>query len=190
MTDAATMRKISFWRYSAVNRKTLFAALACASLVFSMLGCGTTNHLQTITLTASGSSGLFNVAGEGGTLQLVATGNYSSQKTHDLTNVVAYSISVTPGSQDAFGFALADPPQTLTLNDTGLLTAVPPFDCTWVDVSPDPKKFAWFLSGSYAVTASFQGITSQPVYISVASSAGNPDNPPLIGNNPTEQCGP
>ncbi len=37
------MRKISYWRYSAVNLKTLFAALACALLVFSMLGCGTSN---------------------------------------------------------------------------------------------------------------------------------------------------
>src|SRR6202158_1790019 len=53
VTDAATMRKISYWRYSAVNRKTLFPALACALLVFSMLGCGTTNHLQSVTLGAS-----------------------------------------------------------------------------------------------------------------------------------------
>ena len=64
MTDTATMRKISYWRYSAVKRKTLFAALACALLVFSMLGCGTTNHLQSITLTpAAGGSGLFNIKG-------------------------------------------------------------------------------------------------------------------------------
>jgi hypothetical protein len=67
VTDAATMRKISYWRYSAVNLKTLFAALACALLVFSMLGCGTTKHLQSITLApASGGSGLFNVKGIGG----------------------------------------------------------------------------------------------------------------------------
>ena len=46
------MRKISFWRYSAVNRQTLFCALACALLVFSM-GCGSTNNLQSITLCAS-----------------------------------------------------------------------------------------------------------------------------------------
>src|SRR5712692_8993209 len=93
VTDAATMRKISYWRYSAVNLKTLFAALACALLVFSMLGCGTTNHLQSITLPpAARRICLFNIKGIGGTLQLVATGNYSSGKTKDLSNVVTYSV--------------------------------------------------------------------------------------------------
>src|ERR1700686_4607673 len=75
VTDTATMRKISYWRYSAVNLKTLFAALACALLVFSMLGCGTTNHLQSITLGASlingvppsGQAGFFTLQGNGGT---------------------------------------------------------------------------------------------------------------------------
>src|SRR5260370_34137616 len=91
------MRKISYWRYSAVTLKILFAALACALLVFSMLGCGTTNHLQSITLTpAHGGSGLFNVKGIGGTLQLVATGNYSSRETKDPTNVLTYSGAPDP----------------------------------------------------------------------------------------------
>ncbi len=196
------MRKISFWRYLAVNRKTIFAALACALLAFSMLGCGTTNHLQTITLTSSGTGGLFNVVGEGGTLQLQATGNYTSGKTFNLTNEVTYQISVTPGSTDAYGFALGDPnatpPQTLQLNKTGLLTAVTPFDCTWVDTAqvtttnqnPSPN---WFLQGSYTITASFDGIVSQPVYVGVASAAGSPDYPygnTSNENNLSEQCGP
>src|ERR1700704_2359147 len=81
MTDAATMRKISFWRYSAVKRKTLFAALACALLVFSMLGCGTTNHLQSITLSVSNTN---PNAGNGFTVhpgvpvQMYTWGTYSS----------------------------------------------------------------------------------------------------------------
>src|ERR1700681_2778561 len=98
VTDAATMQKISYWRYSAVNLKTLFAALACALLVFSMLGCGTTNHLQSITLGASlingvpnkTQSGFFTLEGNGGTIQLQAIGNYSSSKTKDLSNEVTY----------------------------------------------------------------------------------------------------
>ena len=52
-----------------MKRKTLFAALACALLVFSMLGCGTTNHLQSITLSAKASTttgGFYNLVGEGG----------------------------------------------------------------------------------------------------------------------------
>src|SRR4030088_633916 len=109
ITGASTMRENSYWRFSAVKRKTLFAALACALLVFSMLGCGTTNHLQSITLSAKASTttgGFYNLVGEGGTLQLVATGNYSSTNHHDLTNVVNYS--VTPiGTEVNNGTALA-----------------------------------------------------------------------------------
>src|SRR4029077_15054755 len=88
---AATMRKISYWRYSAVNLKTLFAALACALLVFSMLGCGTTNHLQSVQLSTSKASevpmGTLDLKGVGGTLQLYAWGNYSSGTQKLLNNV-------------------------------------------------------------------------------------------------------
>jgi hypothetical protein len=171
------MRKISYWRYSAVNRKTLFAALACALLVIGMLGCGTTNNLQTITLTSSGGSGFFNLKGEGGTLQLLATGNYSSGKTRDLTSVVTYSVTVSPD-----GEVLPTPPLTVTTSLTGLMTAVEPFICTWHDANPDlTKPPAWELTGSYKVTATFGGITSQPVYVGVGSAAGD---------GPSGACGP
>jgi hypothetical protein len=198
VTDAATMRKISFWRYSAVKRKTLFAALACALLMFSMLGCGTTNHLQSITLGASlingvpptGQSGFFTLKGNGGTIQLKATGNYSSGKTKDLTNQVTYAMIVDPvNGVDAFGNALPAPPQTAQISVTGLVTAVEPATCSWVDISPDPTKPAWFYAGDYEVTVTFEGITSQPVYIPVASSAGNPVYNGIT-NNPSGLCGP
>src|ERR1035437_10662573 len=76
VTDAATMRKIAFWRYSSVNRQTLFSALACALLVFSM-GCGSTNNLQSIQLSASlingvaptGQAGIATLSGYGGTIR-------------------------------------------------------------------------------------------------------------------------
>ncbi len=202
------MRKISFWRYLAVNRKTILAALACALLAFCMLGCGTTNHLQTITLTSGNATGTFNVQGIGGTLQLVATGNYSSGKTFDLTNMVTYKVIVDPvHNVDAFGDTLIPPcatpcnvagQGTLEYSVTGLFTAVQPATCTYVDVAgiippattaPAP---AWALSGDYMVTASFEGITSQPVFVGVASSVGNPSNPALgsegNNNNPDELC--
>jgi len=192
----------------AVNRKTILAALACALLAFCMLGCGTTNHLQTITLTAAGNTGTFNVKGIGGTLQLVATGNYSSGKTFDLTNMVTYKVIVDPvHNVDAFGDTLIPPcatpcnvagQGTLEYSVTGLFTAVQPATCTYVDVAgiippattaPAP---AWALSGDYMVTASFEGITSQPVFVGVASSVGNPSNPALgsegNNNNPDELC--
>jgi hypothetical protein len=179
MTDAATMRKISYWRYSAVKRKTLFAALACALLVFSMLGCGISNHLQSITLTpAAGSSGLFNIKGIGGTLQLKATGNYSSGKTHDLTQVVTYSVIPDPNGQ----IVPPAPPSTVTMSPTGLMTAVEPAICLWTDTNSDLTKPAtWALTGDYIVTASFQGVTSQQAFVAVASATGN---------GPGGACGP
>ena len=153
-----------------MKRKTLFAALACALLVFSMLGCGTSNHLQSITLSAKTlpvSGGLYNLAGWGGTLQMVATGNYSSSQTHDLSNVVTYT--VTPDGTDADGNPLLAPPQTVQYSVTGLLTAVDPTACTWVNLGTQAKP-SWALSGSYKVVATFQGIQSQPVFVAVASA--------------------
>ena len=163
-----------------------------------MLGCGTTNHLQSITLSAAlingvaptGQSGFFTLQGNGGTIQLKATGNYSDGKTKDLTHQVTFSMVADPiNNVDAFGILLPAPPQTAQISATGLVTAVDPATCTWVDISPDPAKFAWFYSGDYVVTASFQGITSQPVYIPVASSAGNTTYNGIV-NNPTGLCGP
>jgi hypothetical protein len=211
MTDAATMRKISYWRYSAVKRKTLFAALACALLVFSMLGCGTTNHLQSITLGASlvngvpvtGQSGFFSLQGNGGTIQLQAIGTYTSGKTKDLTGVVTYKVDVDPiYFLDDTGATLlppCQPPQcpspsappytngTLEYDSTGLITAIDPAKCTWTDSSSDPKKPAWFYVGAYRATVTFQGITSQPLYIPVASSAGvvTVGNPNGVCDQPT-----
>jgi hypothetical protein len=182
----------------AVNRKTLFTALACGLLIFSLLGCGTSNKLQSITLGASlingapskSQPGFFTLEGNGGTIQLQAIGNYSSGKTHDLSNVVTYTMVVDPiNNVDAFGNPLPAPPQTAQISPSGLVTAVDPATCSWVDVSPDPTKFAFFYSGDYKVTATFQGFTSQPLYIPVASSAGSPVYNG-VANNPTEQCGP
>jgi hypothetical protein len=201
VTDAATMRKISFWRYSAVNRKTLFAALVCALLVFSMLGCGATNHLQSIQLTASlingvaptGQTGIYNLAGDGDTIQLQATGTYTNSKTEDLTTAVTYTVIVDPNyTQTYTGAALLPPCQapscpmptsgppytqgTVEYSQSGLITAVEPAVCTWVE-----QGTGWFFQGAYQVTASFKGITSQPVYIPVASESGPGEN---------GQCGP
>jgi hypothetical protein len=207
MTDAATMRKISYWRYSAVNRKTLFAALACALLVFSMLGCGTTNHVQSIQLSKSNTSetpmnGL-NVPGISSTLQLYVWENTSNGKAVLLHGEgIAYQIVLDPDNfVDAFGIVLPAPPQVLNLSTTGLITGIDPAVCTWVDVAgiippattaPPPS---WQLSGSYDVTATFGGLTTPPVNIGVASAGGDPSNPALpngegTNNNPNGLCGP
>jgi hypothetical protein len=154
-----------------VKRKSLITALGCGLLAISLLGCGGSNHLQSITLSIGGTNGFFNLVGIGGTLQLKATGEYGSTKTKDLTNVVTWS--VVPDGVDSNGVALSAPPLTVTMSPTGLLTAVDPAVCTWVNLQPDPTKDpSWALTGSYKVTASFGGVTSQPVFVGVASAAG------------------
>jgi hypothetical protein len=211
VTDAATIPKISYWRYSAVNRKTLLAALTCAFLVFSMLGCGQSNKLQTIQLNVAfvngvpptGQGGFFSLQGNGGTIQLQAIGNYSDSKTKDLTNVVTYTVIVDPNfTMDAFGNTLlppCKPPQcpipaappftngTVEYDATGLLTAVEPATCTWIDTSSDPTKPSWFYVGDYMVTVTFEGVTSQPVFVPVASSGGKVTigNPNGVCDQPT-----
>ena len=161
-----------------MTRKTFIAALGCALLATGLLGCGGSNKLQSITLTIGGKGGTVNLKGIGGTLQFLATGNYSNSKTRDLTNVVAYSVIADPA-----GSALPAPPLTVTMSPTGLMTAVEPAVCTWHDSEPDPTqdKPQWSITGSYIVTVTFQGITSQPMFIPVASATGD---------GPGNACGP
>ena len=194
-----------------MKRTNFLPALTCALLVFGLVGCGGSNNLQSITLGASlvngqppgSQAGFFTLEGNGGTIQLQATGTYGSGKTKDLTNKVTYTVSIDPvNTVDAFGNALLPPcagpcqggQGTLEFNTTGLITAVDPATCTWVDWAPDKNSVAWLYSGSYVVTASFGSVTSQPLYIPIASSGGNADNifanPPIIGNNPSLLCGP
>ncbi len=188
------MRKISYWRYSAVKRKTLFAALACALLVFSMLGCGTTNHLQSVQLSTSPTAelpmGTLNLKGVGGTLQLYAWGNYSSGAKKLLNNVnVVYAISITPGSAawtGVLGDPNANPAQTVQLTPNGLLTAITPFACTWINEAVPPATApAWAILGTYSVTATYKGLTSPAAFVVVASEAGIADT-----TNPSGACGP
>jgi hypothetical protein len=161
-----------------VTRKTFITALGCALLATTLLGCGGSNKLQSITLSIGGTGGTFDLKGIGGTLQLQATGNYSSTLTKDLTNVVTYTVIPDPN-----GIALPLPPQTVTMSPTGLMTAVEPAICTWHDSEPDPTKNqpAWSITGSYIVTAAFGGVTSQQIFVAVASATGD---------GPNGACGP
>jgi len=192
VTDAATMQKISFWRYSAVNRKTLFAALACAMLVFSMLGCGTTNNLQSIQLSVSNTNA---TAGTGVILyfdtpvQLYTWGNYSNGQQKLLTSEkVQYLISSTPvgfAETGTLGDPNATPAQTVQLSPVGLLTGVTPYvACTFENVAVPPATTPAFLAtGSYVVTATYSGLTTPPAYIGVATAGGI-----VSGSNPSGEC--
>ena len=57
-------------------------------------------------------------------------------------------------------------------SSTGLLTAVEPATCTWIDIGPSGTP-SWFYVGDYMVTVSYQGVTSNPIFIPIASSSGN-----------------
>jgi hypothetical protein len=215
-------------RKPAVKCKHILAALGCALLALNTVGCGVfkgqTSDLKTITLQVSlvngvaptGQSGFYTLEGNGGTIQLQATGEYSGGTTKDVTHVVTYNVAVDPNySQDAYGNTLVPPcappncpvpggppytSGTVEYSSTGLLTAVEPATCTWVDIVPLLNGVAqspsWFYVGDYVVTVTYQGITSNPIYIPVASSAGNQyypyteDGNPAYENNPTGQCGP
>jgi hypothetical protein len=182
-----------------VNRKTLFAALACALLTFSMLGCGTSNKLQSIQLSTSNTSaappGTLNLQGIGGTLQVYAWGNYSSGKQKLLNDVsVVYNIAVTADSPDAVDpsdgsfYLLSAPPDTVELSTTGLLTAVQPSACGWYNSAAGSSSTtpAWSIVGSYSVTATYAGFTSPPVFVAIASAPGVYD----ANNNKSGACGP
>lgn len=185
--------------------KHILAALGCALLALSTVGCGAfkgdTNHLQSITLDValinglppSGQSGFVTLVGNGGTIQLQPMGNYGGGVSKDLTKQAIYTMIVDPfHSVDAFNDPLLAPcfgpcplpfdgiHGTVQWDPTGLVTAVEPATCTFIDTAPldpitlKPVPPSWSYVGAYMVTASLDGITSQPVYIPVASSTGNP----------------
>lgn len=166
-----------------MKRTTLIYALATALAMFGLLGCGTTNKLQSVTLTPAGNGGFVNLAGEGATLQFKVTANYTNKQGYDQTNKVVYT--VTPVGTDIDDNPLPAPPLDVLMSPTGLITAVEPFVCTWfntADPNADPPEDpAWFLKGSYKVVATFKGVASNPVFVAVASQGGN---------GPHGECGP
>jgi hypothetical protein len=162
-------------------KRTRILVTVLAALALLLSSCGTSDKVASVSITAvNGSGGGFeNLAGIGGTLQLQVMANYTSGKQVDETNWSTYT--VTPfGTDDSVpGIPLPSPPQTVTINATGMMTAVQPAYCTWINLNT-PAQPAWFLTGYYSVTAKYHNFTSQPIFIGVASAA------PSSGT----QCGP
>jgi hypothetical protein len=156
-----------------VKRTCILAVLGSTAL-FSLLGCGTParGNLQTVGITSSSSK----LAGEGGTLQLVVMANFGKES-DNVTNQVTYAVTPTGFSLD--GQNLPNPPQTVTISSTGMLTAVPPFVCTYHNVGTATAA-AYVLTGSYQVLATFRGVTSQPFFVGVGSASGD---------GPSSACG-
>jgi hypothetical protein len=166
-----------------VKRASILAALV-AALVFTQLGCGdpALGKLKTLQLNTTNN----DLVGIGGKVQLSVTGTYTSTDVKDLSTVAKYI--VTPTGTDVNGAPLMAPPNTITVSTTGLVTGVDPAVCTWgaTGASGATKPSGWFLTGSYQIVATFNGVTSQPVFIGVASAIGsNAGN-----NNPDLLCGP
>jgi hypothetical protein len=167
--------------FSQVKRKQILAAFLGAAVLLSLSGCGTSDKMASVTVTqrsSSSSGGFFNLKGIGSTLQLTVTANYTSGKTVDVTNWVKFTVN-PEGTDDLFAPLLA-PPFTMTVSPTGMLTAVDPATCTWVNQGSNTTP-AWFLQGDYMITATYKGIVSQPVFIGVASRSGG---------GPNGSCGP
>jgi len=171
-----------------------------AAIALLTTSCGTSDYLESLTLTSNGASagGFFNLAGVDGTIQLVLTANYHSGKTVDVTNNAIWTVvpegcvfsgdptNPCAGSLPAYG------PNTVPINSTGLMTGIVPI-CTWMDavVTTGTGSSAttgpanppiWEYTGYYQVTATYRNFTSQPVGVGVGVAAS--------GDSPVGGCGP
>jgi hypothetical protein len=173
-----------------VKRTNIVAALL-VTLTLISTGCGTSDYVQSVQLTATGpgNAAFSNLAGADGTIQLNTVAVYHSGKNVPVTNSVTYTVS-TVGTQDELsGYAPipAYGPTTVPIDPTGLMTIVASL-CTWVDlpsgtppVLPTPPIYNWEYTGYYQVVAVYNGVSSQPVAIGAGSRAGNA---------PDGSCGP
>jgi hypothetical protein len=178
-----------------VKRINILATLV--AVLFLSSGCGTSDYLQSVQLTATGGSsgGFFNLSGQDGTLQLRATAVYHSGKGVNVTSSVTYTVTpigclssgTPPPGNPCGGPVPAYGPQSVPINASGLMTAVGSL-CTWIDlpsgsppVLPTPPQYNWLYTGYYSVVANYRNMQSQPVAIGVGSAAGNA---------PDGSCGP
>jgi len=178
-----------------VKRTNILAALLVALSLIST-GCGTSDYVQSIQLSAAGAAvgGTYNLPGVDATLQLQVNAVYHSGKSVPVTDSVTWTGS--PICCDAAGNnlpALAPPitgqpgTGTVWIYPTGVMTAISGI-CTWTDlpsgnppVLPTPPQYNWVINGWYQVTATYNGVASNPVAVGVGS---------LAGNAPNGACGP
>ncbi len=167
-------------RISTVKRKQVLATLLVAAISLLSSSCGVGDKIGSVSISAAGQTGTINLAGLGGTLQLQVSANYTSGKIIDETNFATYV--VTPEGVDDTGAPLAPPPLTLTINNTGMITAVDPAVCVWENLGSSTTP-SWFYQGDYKIVATYRGFTSNPIFIPVASAADS-----ISGQ--VGQCGP
>lgn len=159
-----------------MKRTLFFATLLLSAVALLTTSCGTSDKIGSVSMQVVGAqgAGVVNLAGLGGTLQLQVLANYTSGKQIDETNFVTYTI--TAEGTDDLGTPLSTPPLTVTLNSTGMVTAVQPAVCVWVNSSTTSTP-SWAYKGDYKVVATYRGFTSNPVFIPVASAASDLGSP-------------
>lgn len=172
-----------------MKRSPLLAFLATVLVAAVLLAssCGTGDKIGSVSMQVAGiGTGVVNLKGLGGTLQLQVMAIYTSGKQIDETNFATFTITAK-GTDDA-GATLPTPPFGVQLNKTGMLTATADQNgngvCTWVNDGSSSSNPSWFFTGDYEIVATYRGFQSNPVYIPVASAANNQ------GALTNGQCGP
>lgn len=157
-------------------KRTSILAVFPIILALILSGCGTSDSVKSISLTGANSFGYFEVYGEGGTMQMTVTAVYNSGKQVDVTNQSTFA--VTPiGTQDDEVSSLpvpssTTPPSTIEISNTGLVTAVTPFICTFVVTSAaGVTPITYAVAGSYQIVATYKGMSSNAQYLPIASAA-------------------
>jgi len=189
-----------------VKRTRIAATLLVAIALFS-ISCGSEDKIASVAMgvvtTGGVGTGTYNLIGLGGTLQLAVLANYTSGKQIDETNFstftivpegyycVAFSDLTTCAADSAFnmptpppaGTTVPTPPQGgITVSSTGMVTAVDPGICSWVNLGTLTQP-GWAYTGWYEITATYRGFKSNIVAIPVGSAAN-------AQTNTNGQCGP
>ncbi len=166
-------------------KRISFVTLIVAAIALLSSSCGTSDYMQSIQLSSTGSTagGFYNLAGVDGTLQLQVLAVYHSGKMINVTNnstfaMVPTGCTFSGNYLSPCGPALPAPgPTTVTINPNGLMTGIAQI-CTWEDgwtsatsngvttITFD-NPAVWMYTGYYQVTATYRGFTSQPVGIGV-----------------------
>lgn len=172
-----------------VKRTLFFATLILSAVAVLTTSCGTGDKIGSVSMTVAGQTGTVDLKGLGGTLQLQVTANYTSGKQIDQTNFAVYTVTAEgyyldySSSPTGNPVAMPAPPLTMTINSTGMITAVDPAVCSWYSTTGLIATPGWAYTGDYKIQATYRGFTSNPVFIPLASAANGQAN--MQG-----QCGP
>lgn len=165
-------------------KRTSILAMFLSAVTLLSTSCGTSDKVASVSISAAGTTGIVNLAGLGGTIQLQVSANYTSGKIVDETNWATYQVSAQGTLNDGVT-PLPTPPQGVSVNATGMVTATEPGICTWTNLAAGTTSTtpSWAFTGWYQIVADYKGMLSQPIYIPVASAADT-----LTGQ--VGQCGP